>query len=554
MNRNPAKLQRKRSWVPSLLFLWACLASGLSLYLFFLRPTAPLAPEPQPAAIAEETPDAGFKKTLKRNLIFMVSDGMGPASLSMARNFQQYVEGSEIGTTLFLDEHFLGNSRTKSSSSLITDSAAGATAFSCGLKTYNGAIGVDPSSKPCGTVLEAAKGAGYMTGMVVTTFITDATPASFSAHAHDRSEQQTIAAQLIGRDHLLGRPVDLLIGGGRCEFVPQSMGGCRDDSRNLLEEASEDGWSLVNNRDEFNTLQGGRNVSLPLLALLSNGQIPFEVDRNDEQYPSLVESAKTAIRALSDATKDSDKGFFLLIEGSRIDHAGHLNDPGAQVREVLAYDAAYRAAVEFAASSDVETVVISTSDHETGGLTVGRQVTEEYPEYVWYPEVLASVEHSTEHLARRLSNYHPKSSEKRRHEMVKYIKHNILGPKGLNLSDIVRDDVRRVIHNRKNAQAVLSEILSVRAQIGWSTHGHTAVDVNVYGYAKNMADLDMLRGGNENIEFATFVSEYLDLDLDKITDALHDKMSEQVGTESLKEPESPGHLDAYHSGISEYTV
>ncbi|PRT56443.1 Repressible alkaline phosphatase [Wickerhamiella sorbophila] len=554
MSKHHVGPSQRPSWLPSILFVWACVASGFSFYLLYLKPMAPPSQDARLPTVIEEPSGAEAATTRKRNLIFMVSDGMGPASLSMARNFQDYVEESDIGTTLFLDDHFLGNSRTKSDSSLITDSAAGATAFSCGLKTYNGAIGVDPDSKPCGTVIEAAKEAGYLTGMVVTTFITDATPASFSTHAYDRSEQQTIAAQLVGRDHLLGRNVDLLIGGGRCEFLPRSMGGCREDSRDLLKEATEDGWSLATNRKEFDYLQGGRNVSLPLMALVSNGQIPFDIDRDDEQYPSLVETTKTAIRALSDATKDSDKGFVLMIEGSRIDHAGHLNDPGAQVYEVLAYDAAYKAAVEFASSADVETVVISTSDHETGGLTVGRQVTEEYPEYVWYPEVLASVERSTEHLARRLRNYQPKSSEKRRHEMVKYIKHEILGPKGLNLSEIHRDDIRRVIHNRKNAQDVLSEILSVRAQIGWSTHGHTAVDVNVYGYAKDVSRLDVLRGGNENIEFATFVSEYLDLDLGVITDKLHSKLSNQTGADSFNEPQEPGHLDAYHTGVSGFPV
>ena len=98
---------------------------------------------------------------------------MGPTSLSMTRSFRQYTEGLPINDVLTLDKHFIGSSRTRSSNSLVTDSAAGATAFGCALKSYNGAIAVLPDGSACGTVLEAAKLAGYMTGLVVTTRITE---------------------------------------------------------------------------------------------------------------------------------------------------------------------------------------------------------------------------------------------------------------------------------------------------------------------------------------------------------------------------------------------
>ncbi|KAK5278443.1 vacuolar alkaline phosphatase, partial [Cryomyces antarcticus] len=126
----------------------------------------------------------------------MVSDGMGPTSLSLTRSFRQYEHGLPWGDKLVLDGHLIGQSRTRSTSSLVTDSAAGATAFSCGLKSYNGAISVLPDHSPCGTVLEAAKKAGYMTGLVVTTRITDATPACFAAHVNMREEEDRIAEQM----------------------------------------------------------------------------------------------------------------------------------------------------------------------------------------------------------------------------------------------------------------------------------------------------------------------------------------------------------------------
>lgn len=277
---------------------------------------------------------------------------------------------------LVLDHHLIGSSRTRSSNSLVTDSAAGATAFSCGIKSYNGAISVLPDFTPCGTVLEAAKKAGYMTGLVVTTDITDATPACFASHVSHRMFEDTIAAQEVG-EHPLGRVVDLMLGGGRCHFLPNTTdGSCRQDDRDITKLAQDKfGWNYIDNRKDFDSLRLGSAVELPLLGLFADTDIPFELDRQqmNSVYPSLEEMARTALKALEAATADSDKGFFLMIEGSRIDHAGHGNDPAAQVREVLAYDRAFSSVVEFLEKSSTEGVLVATSDHETGGLAVARR-------------------------------------------------------------------------------------------------------------------------------------------------------------------------------------
>ncbi len=349
------------------LFLWAIAATAavivLAVYSHHQQQT---------------TPGHGGKgkPSGKRNLIFMVSDGMGPASLSMTRSFRQYISGLPIDDILVLDRHFIGSSRTRSSSSLVTDSAAGATAFSCGMKSYNGAISMLPDFTPCGTVLEAAKKAGYMTGLVVTTDITDATPACFASHAYFRLLEDNIAEQEVG-EHPLGRVVDLILGGGRCHFLPNSTeGSCRLDDKDITKLAQEKfGWSYVNDRAGFDGLDLGNAASLPLLGLFAGSDIPFEIDRRSMQdvYPSLDEMAQTALRALDEATKDSDKGFFLMIEGSRIDHSGHGNDPAAQVHEVLAYDKAFSTVVKYLEQSETDGVVVSTSDHETGGLAIARR-------------------------------------------------------------------------------------------------------------------------------------------------------------------------------------
>ncbi|ANB11120.1 alkaline phosphatase PHO8 [Sugiyamaella lignohabitans] len=479
----------------------------------------------------------------KRNVIFFVSDGMGPASLSLTRSFRQYRDNLPIDDILHLDDHFIGHSRTRSSDSLVTDSAAGATAFACGFKTYNGAIGVFPDTDPCGTVLEGAKLRGYHTGMVVTTRITDATPASFSAHVLHREEEDLIAEHQLGM-YPLGRMVDLMIGGGRCHFLPGSVdGGCRHDSRNLVEEAVEDGWQYVENREQYDLLKGGNNISLPLLALLAPGDIPYDLDRDDSVYPSLEDTTRTAIRALELATKHSDKGFFLLVEGSRIDHAGHQNDPAAQVREVLAFDRAFQAAIEFSKKSNVETIVVSTSDHETGGLATARQLTPSYPDYLWYPEALDNATHSAEYLGHALRHYNGK-------DVYDFIKTDIL-KEGLGIPEPTEEQIKLLADNKKRSEDHIANIISLRSQTGWSTHGHSAVDVNVYGFSghkrANRRILKTLGGSNENTDIGKFLADYLDVDVSKVTDLLQ---QDDITTDDLDDPHG---LDSYHAHIMAVT-
>ena len=302
------------------LFSWALIATAIVIILAVLYQHKEAS---RPSSSGGQDNDG--RPTGKRNMIFMVSDGMGPTSLSLTRSFRQTQSGLPIDDVLVLDPHLIGSSRTRSTSSLITDSAAGATAFSCGKKSYNGAISVLPDHLPCGTVLEAAKEAGYMTGLVVTTRLTDATPACFAAHVNKREEEDRIAEQMVG-EHPLGRVVDLMLGGGKCHFLPNTTkDSCRGDATDVVGMAKSKGFNYIGDRKDFDGLQVGSAVKLPLLGLFADTDIPYEVDRRNKNdvYPSLDEMAQTAMNALSEATKNSDQGFFLMIEGSRIDHAGH---------------------------------------------------------------------------------------------------------------------------------------------------------------------------------------------------------------------------------------
>lgn len=523
LQKQPRACRRRRVWLIKI----ALLLTFVLLWLSFKFAEA--------GNVGERFGDAsGTTKAPKgkKNIIMMVTDGTGPASINMARTFRQHRDNLPYDETLFLDKYFIGSSRTRSNSSYITDSAAGATVFSCGMKSYNGAIGVDPLKNPRGTILEALKLKGYKTGLVVTTSITDATPAAFNSHVDYRFMQTLIANQQLGFNTTLGRVTDLMIGGGRCFYLPgSSKGGCRDDEVNLIDEAEKMGFNVALDKKQFDSWDLGKNVTLPMLSLLAYYNIPFDLDRQEKKYPSLEEEVITALTALSEATKDSDEGFFLLVEGSRIDHAGHYNDPAAQVREVLAYDKAFKAVIDFADSTDVPTYIVSTSDHETGGLDVGRQITEAYPEYLWKPKVLENATHSGEFLTIEVHQFLSKLESESLSEAEKSDKLTIFVEKqvleeGLGIYDYDKQDVSNLIALKDTSliQNYLNNMVSVRAQVGWSTHGHTAVDVNIYGHA-NTKDgrqflYDHLLGNRENVEVGTFWQKLTGADVDKVTKLL----------------------------------
>ncbi|KAL2181517.1 alkaline-phosphatase-like protein [Thermothelomyces heterothallicus CBS 202.75] len=549
--------QRRRGLREVLLFVWAVIATAgvivLAVILQHRNATSgtpsPISPG-DPSAGGPYTPTTTTTTTTtdtnarlhskKRNLIFMVSDGMGPASLSLTRSFRQHVQSLPASDVLTLDAHFWGTSRTRSTNSLVTDSAAGATAFSCGRKSYNGAIAMLDGHRPCGTVLEAAKRKGFRTGLVVTTDVTDATPASFAAHVDVRWQMDEIALHEVGAGPL-GRSVDLILGGGRCHFLGNgTRGSCRNDDLDVVGLARDRfGWAFKGDRQGFDELQLGRNATLPLLGLFADADVPFEIDRRNmaDVYPSLSEMATTALTVLDEATKHADHGFFLMIEGSRIDHAGHFNDPAAQVREVLEYDKTFKIVLDYLAKSDTEGVLVATSDHETGGLSTAWQAPGEAPVYDWYPAVLAKANASAEHLTRLLNEHvaaNPGESEQSLKDWIN--KELVVGRLGI--TDALETELAALAADPAGANPVFCRIVSTRAHIGWSTHGHSAVDVNIYSSGGPAAE--KIRGNVENTDIGKFLSEYLDVDVDAITKELEGKFAARRGGAEATAETKPG--------------
>lgn len=298
----------------------------------------------QPRAEGDRLP-AGLKGRT-RNIILFIGDGMSVAAVSAARLRKGGAEG-----TLHMDRMpVAGFVRTTAADSVITDSAASATAMASGFKTNNGVIGMTPDGRKVLSVLKGAMERGMASGLVATSSITHATPAPFASHVPSRTMHERIA------EDLLETGVDVLLGGGRRFFLPRTQeGGRRDDGRNLLEEARAAGYDVCLTPEEAQ--QAGSRKILGLFADNAMDMTASEI--------SLAGMTSLAMEKL----RRHRRGFFLMVEGSQIDWEAHDNILDRMIEEILDFDDAVGLALDFAAE-DRRTLVIVTSDHETGGLVI----------------------------------------------------------------------------------------------------------------------------------------------------------------------------------------
>lgn len=273
-----------------------------------------------------------------KNIILLIGDGMGIPAVYSAMT----VSPTSLNFERF---PYTGFSKTYSLSDYITDSAAGGTALSSGKKTKNGVIGQDSTGNKFVSILEIAEKHGLATGLVSTSSITHATPASFIAHVPNRDAYEDIALEFLKTD------IDVFIGGGIDNFYR------REDKLNLLDSLKSRGYEVDT------TLEGIlASNSSKLAGLNVPKHNPYRLEGRGDMLP---QSTKKAIEILS----KNEKGFFLMVEGSQIDWAGHGNEAENLIDETLDFDKAIGLALDFAAA-DGNTLVIVTADHETGGVTI----------------------------------------------------------------------------------------------------------------------------------------------------------------------------------------
>tara|TARA_B100000900_G_scaffold197102_1_gene166808 strand:+ start:383 stop:1462 length:1080 start_codon:yes stop_codon:yes gene_type:complete len=282
-----------------------------------------------------------------KNVIFLISDGAGLSQISSA----YYFKDSSVHYSRFKQ---IGLIQTHSSDCYITDSAACGTAFATGKKTYNGAIGVLDDSTRVENLVEIASAKGVKSGIVSTSSITHATPASFYAHVVSRNQENEIAKQLLESD------VDFFAGGGTDFFIQ------RVERQNLFDILASKGFTLnIKELDAFKTIKNKNKLAY----LLADKSMPKMLDGRGA---FLKNATLLGIEFLN----QKDQPFFMMSEGSQVDWGGHANDAKYLISELIDFDETIGAVLDFA-EKDGETLVIVTSDHETGGFTLsGKKYTD----------------------------------------------------------------------------------------------------------------------------------------------------------------------------------
>lgn len=432
-----------------------------------------------------------------RNLIIMIANGMGPAHLAYARTLTQ---SENKNNTLVMDSILSGTIRTRSANSLISDAAASATAYACGIKTKNRRIGKDVDSNDCGTLLEAAKKKGMRTA-IVSSDVTFASSAAFVSHVADRGDYTDIAEQMldwkrIGEKDIYGRDitfgVDLILGGGRRVFT--------DKNERVLSKAIEMGYTYTTNMTDFLAEKDvevhTKEVNLPLLGLFDDEHIDYEVDRNKDETPNLAELTRRGLEIMERASN----GFIMVVSGHGIQSACLQGDPGALYGELLSWDAAVAEAVNFIKEKSIETLLLVLSDLDTAGLTLA------YPgESTWDPRAVLDQRGSIESIVQKIAERHYNETE-----LEQLVEQRL----GITLVSQERDLVEANQDNATSLYPVLSTMVTKRAKITWSSTSNTGQDVNMFVHGRGAEEF---KGNLDNAQISRMLDGLMTMKVEEIT-------------------------------------
>ena len=418
-----------------------------------------------------------------KNVIMLIADGMSTEAITLARHTK--------GDSLAMDEISVGSVITSWANGPITDSAPGGTVYAAGEKTNNKYIGTSVNDTPMASILEGAESVGKATGIVATSEITHATPGDFTAHTNNRKYYNQILQQQINQD------MEVVLGGGFNKASGFSSEVSSDEFESYYEEQvnniKEEGFDFITTKDQLTSYDGDK-----LWGSFADADLKYDFDRqsdNDNVQPSLAEMTNKAIEVLN---KDED-GFFLMVEGSKVDWAAHANNTVGIVSDILAFDEAVKAAIEFA-KTDGNTVVVVTTDHGNSGITIGSSYYNENIEsydkatYANTTDLLKKATITEERFNEIVSG---KSNDEIKALAKKYY--------GIDLNDeelaIVKGE------QGEGRQVGIREVIARRVGIGYTTGGHTGEQIYLGVYAPS--DIELLEGVVDNTEVNKYMQRVL---------------------------------------------
>ncbi len=420
-----------------------------------------------------------------RNIIFMVSDGMSPGTLSMADLLLKRKEGHGSNWIGLYEKNKSLRScmDTASANFIVTDSAASSSAWGGGHRVNNGVLNVSPDGTYNKPILQKFKDAGKAVGCVTTVQLTDATPAGFCVCKENRDDMEDIAQMY------LDLRFDVMMGGGGKYFSKDG----RKDGKDLLSDFKKQGFSVAHNKEEMNAAVKNK----PMLGLFDDGGLPYTLDfMQDEEaqknVPTLAEMTQKAIAQMS----SNPNGFVLQVEGGKVDWAAHANDTGALVYDQIAFDQAVGVALAFAEQRD-DTLVVITSDHGNAnpGVILCDGVNEKF-------DLVQSFKHTNDWI---LQNFKPTDSPKKLIELIEYAQ-------GYAISmDEVKEllphyaDKNDGLYNHSHVpRHQLARIQSKYTAVGWAGGQHSSdyVELAMFGQGS-----ELLKPFMKNVEMHNFLLE-----------------------------------------------
>ena len=418
-----------------------------------------------------------------KNVIMLIADGMSTEAITLARHTK--------GDSLAMDEISVGSVITSWANGPITDSAPGGTVYAAGEKTNNKYIGTSVNDTPMASILEGAESVGKATGIVATSEITHATPGDFTAHTNNRKYYNQILQQQINQD------MEVVLGGGFNKASGFSSEVSSDEFESYYEEQvnniKEEGFDFITTKDQLTSYDGDK-----LWGSFADADLKYDFDRqsdNDNVQPSLAEMTNKAIEVLN---KDED-GFFLMVEGSKVDWAAHANNTVGIVSDILAFDEAVKEAIEFA-KADGNTVVVVTTDHGNSGITIGSSYYNENIEsydkatYTNTTDLLKNATITEERFSEIASG---KSDDEIKSLAKKYYEIDL------------NDEELAIVKGEQGEgrQVGIREVIARRVGIGYTTGGHTGEQIYLGVYAPS--DVELLEGVVDNTEVNKYMQRVL---------------------------------------------
>lgn len=429
-------------------------------------------------------------------VFYFIGDGMGVNQVNGTEMYLAELEGRiGIKPLLFTTFPVAGMATTFSATNSVTDSSAAGTALSTGEKTYNGAIGMDDNKNVLQTVAERAKKAGKKVGVTTSVSVDHATPAAFYAHQPNRSMYYEIALDLPKAGF------DFYAGGG---FLKPTTTADKKEAPSIFPIFEKNGYTIARGLDEYKSKAAKADK---MILIQKEGAepscLPYAIDRKEGDL-TLAEITESAISFL---TKGKDKGFFLMVEGGKIDWACHSNDPATTFNEVVDMDNAVRVAYEFYKKHPKETLIVITADHETGGLGLGTA------KYELQLKSLVNQKESQEVLSRSITDLR-KMNRPVSWEEVKSLLAEKMGfwkelPLTWEQEKMLRDEYeesfvkKHVVFEQslysktEPLAAAARKVMSRIAMVGWTSGNHTAGYVPVYAIG---AGSNLFMGKMDNTE------------------------------------------------------